>query len=259
MTKFLASVALALLVMVGRTAAQGVPSIETLSDPDKYYPEVVGPMLDAALARNDLPEVFRLMKETDRRPTGVRFMLTWLQEHIQNGDTIWLTQQFAIIQWNIGLTDGPANPAIEKEYKTRGVFSLVDTMVQIIVEGARCDDMTAWQAHWRQSAGETAIWQYAATLPEDLRRHAAAEALRFESEVSPKRKDDAFLCSGGMDSMTAGAPTHDPRLPGTTYNMTPDPNYQPKFVAAEVWRKRQADARARLPALVAKLLSLPPG
>lgn len=221
------------------------------------------PVMDEALERRDIPFLENKIKEIMPIVGGPDFLLSWFISHLNEGDTFWIGEQLAILAWKIGVVSENLNTQGSNLFKTRAVVAAINVLVQIKVEGARCDDATAWQAKWDAVMSQRPLWQFAGSLSATDRRSIITGAIATEERLAPRRRNDAILCIGGLDTigkaLADGAPATAstvPGLPGRTITLAIDPKDQPKFAPEEIWRKRQGDIRKTLPALLSAVLQV---
>jgi hypothetical protein len=138
-------------------------------------------------------------------------------------------------------------------------------MELIQVDGVKCQDQSAPGHRLDQLIfGFRPIFQYAATLPDQERVSIIRAVLKLEQVTLPLRRDDEFLCRGGMSDMAAALKRQgDKPLPksppqpgqiGESVEVPADPDYRPQFVAKDVWLPKQEAMRAKMPERLAQIL-----
>ncbi len=142
----------------------------------------------------------------------------------------------------------------------------------IAIDGTRCEDSSAPSHHLDQLVfSRHTLWVYALSLPESDRAKLWNLALTIEQGTQSVRREDKYLCSGGLDEMNASfaalgnkpltlapIPPSPGQLLGHQYVVTPPANFQPGFLKPELWRAKQDELRKQMPTILKRLLTAPP-
>ena len=90
-------------------------------------------------------------------------------------------------------------------------------------------------------------------------------AIQMEGLTAPMRKDDDYLCRGGLTEIQAGLKKYGdnslrevPTPPGgvgKTMEVKTDPDFKPEFLGKEAAASKQAELRAKMPDILKNLVS----
>jgi hypothetical protein len=221
--------------------------------------------MNAALESGDIATLQSKVSELTAIPGGPDFLLSWFIGRFNAGGSFWINTQLSKLAWNIGVEAQSLNQQGAALFKTRAVVAGINALAQIRMEGTRCEDPTAWQAHWDALLSARPLWEFATTLPVTGRQSIVSGAMATQEKIAPLRRNDAPLCTGGLDSIGKALENPNivermgaaPGLPGRTVVLSVDPKEQPNFVPEQVWRQRQQEVRKTLPALLASVLQIP--
>ena len=216
--------------------------------------------LDRLLARKQylrLGEILRSAKRLD----DVILNMNWESMKMRSGETAFINFAYAWDLWRVA-SSLRGNEAAE--LKATAVMVFVHAMALIQLDGAKCQDPSAPGHRLTQLITTFPhIWKHAATLSDAERTRTIAVALTLERVTAPRR-DDEFVCQGGMDEMLDALARHgDKPLPpsraqlghiGKTEEVPSNPHYRPRFVPQEVWLPEQARIRAEMPKRLGELL-----
>lgn len=132
----------------------------------------------------------------------------------------------------------------------------------IVIDGAKCEDRSAPDNRVHQLLSlNAATFSFLKSRPAELKENLVTTALAFEKKTAPMRRDDDLLCRDGMDQMKAGlergtqreVPTPPGHI-GRTVDVTPPPDWAPKFVPPQTYVPIQSGARATMRETLLKLI-----
>ncbi len=220
--------------------------------------------LDTMLRQKDFARlVARLRGVRSAQEAGLD--LNWEQTRLYDGAGFLIALSYMQNLWRLGA----AMPDDSGEgLKGSAGMMFLYAVDLVALDGTRCADASA-PGHRRDQlfAQSLPIIAYLRALPRAARMTSATVSLNIEAATAPLRADDDILCSGGLAEITTGLKAQGakpleqtPNAPGTigkTYSVPPAPGYEPQFVAADVWRPKQAAARHALPASLTRLLTVP--
>jgi hypothetical protein len=202
--------------------------------------------LDELLWSKDYSKLGQALNSTrlDRR-------LDWLKDRLLGGGTVFLAPHYVNALWMAGVREGETNPNKDMRV-TAGLIALYALQVMSI-DGARCEDSSA--------PGDRAVQfltnfrpvnDHLRKQPIETRLKVVDVALKMERSTAPKRKDDDWLCRGGLAEMAARARAAKPveappRVKGVReFYYPPAPGWSPKFLPSEKYALRQEQIRASM-------------
>jgi hypothetical protein len=213
--------------------------------------------LDRLYAAGQYKAVARAMF-APRAEAQARAVLNWAQARLQAGAPHLIGVAYGDLLWQIG--EGQRNEPL----RTEAALVLVSTILAVAADGAKCADTEAADMRVRQIlAARAALLHYARNLPQERRVRLRNEALALEQSLAARRPPDDEICMAGPRELgrqleTPGTVAREqPLRPGTvarTVDIEPGPTYRPQYLSPERWHARQAQVRARFPALLDQLV-----
>lgn len=204
--------------------------------------------LDELLGSKDYSRLGQALNST---PLNRR--LDWLKDRLMSGGTVFLAPHYVNALWMAGVRVGETNP--DKDMRvTAGLITLYALQVMSI-DGARCEDSSA--------PGDRAV-QFLTSFrpvndhlrkqPIETRIKVVDVAMKMEWSTAPKRKDDDWLCRGGLADMAARVQSTKPVVSGPPPGVKgiklsvypPAPGWSPKFLPSEKYAPRQEKIRASM-------------
>jgi len=214
--------------------------------------------LDALLAARNWEGLVTAFESVRSDESSVR-ALDWLDARINAGGGSLLGFLYSRALWDIGSAQNVNDP--DKDLRFRAGLMVLYTLQLIIIDGTKCADQSAPGHRLDQlMAGYGPVLQYLKTKNAKFKAKVI-DAIALEKRTAPLRKDDDWLCRGGLEEMTAGieagrtkqVPTPPDQL-GTTVVVDPPPDYAPKFVAPEKYKPIQEKARSEIRSGLLKML-----
>src|SRR5262249_3252937 len=189
--------------------------------------------------------------------------LDWLDARINSGGGSLLGFLYSRALWDIGSAQNVNDP--DKDLRFRAGLMVLYTLQLIIIDGTKCADQSAPGHRLDQlMAGYGPVLQYLKTKNAKFKAKVI-DAIALEKRTAALRKDDDWLCQGGLEEMMAGieagrtkqVPTPPDQI-GTTVVVEPPPDYVPKFVAPEKYKPLQEKARSEIRSGLLKMLQYTP-
>ena len=220
--------------------------------------------LDRQWAGQDLAKLVpRLRSVSD--PRVVLQDLNWERARIFEGAGFIMAYAYMSDLWRLGSS---MTPPVGDQLKQSASMVFAYSLDLVALDGVKCSDPSApGHRHDQLMFQNMELIKYLAGLPRATRMAIGTLSLAVEKATEPLRKDDEVLCGNGMDQMTASLKAmgnislpQAPAAPGSvgkTILVPAPPGYRPSFEPAEVWRPKQAELRARMPALLTRILAVP--
>lgn len=198
-----------------------------------------------------------------RVDTAVRLQ-NWLHTRIvSTGGALLLDLVYIRNLWLAGNAKKIDDP-VKDPLVNAGAMALY-TYAIIIIDGSKCEDVSAPESrrmHLLTDYGEAL--RFLKGRPASVKSTAVDAAISLEEMTAPVRKDDDLICRAGMAQIMAGLERgtqqeipNRPGVPGRSIGVTPPPDWAPKFASPEVYKPKQAEARAMMPELLHNLMGLP--
>lgn len=198
---------------------------------------------------------------------SISLNMNWQRLRLQAGASSFVNYGYMFSLFRLGASVPDASLPEEKksaaELKKTAVVILLYTYELITLDGTKCKDVSAPERHL-QTLFKTFgyVLSFAASLSDADVDMVVKAALRMEHLTAPWRGNDDFLCRGGVAELQSGVqkgtvrevPTP-PGSVGKTMEVTPDPAYQPEFVDRDIWKPKQDQIRATMPATLAKVVA----
>jgi len=214
--------------------------------------------LDALLAARNWEGLVTAFESVRSDESSVR-ALDWLDARINSGGGSLLGFLYSRALWDIGSAQNVNDP--DKDLRFRAGLMVLYTLQLIIIDGTKCADQSAPGHRLDQlMAGYSTVLQYLKTKNAKFKAKVI-DAIALEKRTAALRKDDDWLCQGGLEEMMAGieagrtkqVPTPPDQI-GTTVVVEPPPDYVPKFVAPEKYKPLQEKARSEIRSGLLKML-----
>jgi hypothetical protein len=186
--------------------------------------------------------------------------MNWLGTRLDAGGGLMLGIVYARDLWGVGLSQQVDDPAKDMRL-TAGVITLY-TYQLIVIDGAKCADRTAPGHRIEQLfSGRGATLAFLKKQPPEIKARIVDGALALEKKTAPLRQEDDLICRDGLEQMKAGlerGQQHDVATPpgqiGRTVAVAPPADWVPKFVAPEIYKPLQDNARAGMKASLLTLV-----
>jgi tetratricopeptide (TPR) repeat protein len=217
--------------------------------------------LDALLAAKDWNGLGAAISRASNDEALERAM-NWLRSRLDAGGSSFLGFLLAKDLWAIGSSGKIDDP--DKDPRVSAGMIFLYTLELITIDGVKCEDRSALGNRTDQL-----FMNYAPTLaylkaePAEVKAKAVDLAIELEQRTAPLRKDDDFICRGGMTEMIAGLKAGTPHeVPdtgghiGKTFGVAPPPDWAPKFAAPENYKPIQDQMRAEMKSHLAELVGL---
>jgi hypothetical protein len=208
--------------------------------------------LDALLAKNDYNGVIKALGQT---PAQLR--ADWLSSRLLRGESVFLAFPYINALWLSGEAQKVADPKTDQRVSA-GLILFYAYQV-IVVDGARCEDQSAPANRRTQLlTGFRPVFKYLATQSADIQKTVLNTSTKMEEKIAAARRNDHFLCSGGVAETTAileqtrpGATVGDllKEAQGSGKIVMPSATVPlPKFIALGSFEPQQAKMREQLQA-----------
>lgn len=211
----------------------------------KLLAEATLPSLAMPADRDQLDDMVRqgrtpdLTKRLTSITTGEQLNqdLNWERAAMLKGGGVVIPLIYLQDLWRAGVSAPP--PSGDDAKRTAGMI-LLYILALIEVDGTQCGDQTAPNSHFLQiSAQGQPILAYMRTIPAAQRMSIGTMALWLESATALVRSTDETLCQGGQEE------TANRGVAG----------YKPRILSQEAWKPKRAEIRAKMPAVLTRLLS----
>lgn len=215
--------------------------------------------LDALLEAGDWKGLGAALMPATRDEALTRAM-AWLHRRIDSGGGSFLGFVYARDLWGLGSALNGNDPM--KDMRVTAGLIVLYTFELIRIDGAKCEDRSA-PGH----RVDLLLINYQPTLayvkakPADLKASIVGLAIAMEKHTAPLRKDDNWLCRGGLAEMRAGIETGTtkevptpPGYYGETRAIEAPPNWTPKFLAPETYKPVQDQLRSEMKSSLLKLV-----
>ncbi len=227
--------------------------------------------LDEALARRDWAYLGEATRNVGTLQNAMK-LLNWERYQIYRGSGYNVAYMYsstlttAANSYDKAAAQDPRLAPTARGFRQAALAQLLYTYAVLAVDGVRCADPTAPQAHRDQITGFTRDLRFSITqfLPQD-RFSVLTAALKQEELLAPVRDPDPDLCRGGLDDLGEALESHpdratttgpQPGYPGTNVIVPIDPTRPPKYSDRAEWLTRQQKARAGLPDALGAIISL---
>lgn len=255
------------------------PQVEALRDKLGHTvldtPGVVMPdnrqALDAALVRRDWAYLGEATRNVGSLENALK-LLNWERYQTYRGAGYNIAYMYsstlttAANSYDKAAAQDPKFGPTARGFRQAALAQLFYTYAVLSVDGVRCADPTAPQAHHDQISSFTEDLRRSADKLSVQERVGAIEAaLRQERELAPVRDLDPDLCRGGVAELNAALTAHpdrttttgpQPGYPGTNITIPVDPNQPPAYSDGAQWAARQQAARDDLIDPLAALIGM---
>jgi hypothetical protein len=214
--------------------------------------------LDAALARGDWGFLGRTVRDPGSAENMMR-LANWERYQTYRGGGYNVAYMYvstlamAANSYDKAAAKDPSFAPMANGLRRGALAQLLYTYAVLSVDGVRCADPTAPQAHRDQISRFTQELNRstdALSIPERL--GAIEAAMRQERELAPVRDLDPQLCRGGVAELTAALTAHpdrttttgpQPGYPGANVMVPIDPSRPPAYSDSAQWAARQQTVR----------------
>ncbi|WP_426031742.1 hypothetical protein [Caulobacter sp. DWP3-1-3b2] len=227
--------------------------------------------LDAAMARRDWAYLTSVVRDPGSAENMMR-LLNWERYQTYRGGGYGVTYMYvttlamAANSYDKAATKDPSFAQTARGLRMGALTQLLYTYAVVAVDGVRCADLTAPQAHRDQIAGFTDELRLSVNqLSHEERVTVLMAAVRQEQELAPVRDADPDLCRGGLDDLGDALESHrekgtttgpHPGYPGTTVSVPIDPASPTKYSDRALWTVRQEKVRDGLPDALGALIGM---
>ncbi len=224
--------------------------------------------LDRLLDGRHFAELTAEMRKLATTPMGVNQLLSWQQYRVFTGGGYWISKQYSVTLWNVGLANARGGLPDADAFKKTAVRYGLYTMAVVNIDSARCHDRSAGPKHWDRLMRDTEdLWAYAKTMPVPEREHLVDYVWGMEVNLAPLRAKDDDLCRYGDEELAAAMAgnnldkikdcTQVPGLPGKTCDIHMPADYKPQYIDDIQTFLSQLQLRVALPDVFRDLLGLP--
>lgn len=208
------------------------------TQPGFFFPENRGE-LDRLLDGRHFAELTTAMRTMGTTAKGTEGLLNWQVYRVMTGGGFWITNQYAITLWNVGLANARGGGPSPDGFKGNAVRYALYSMAVIEIDSLSCQDRTAGPKHRERLLQRNAeLMAYAKTMPLPLRQKLLQIVPDMEMTLAPLRPQDDDLCRYGDEEFLAamGDKKLDdftdckqvPGLPGKTCDIVMPQSYTPK-------------------------------
>jgi hypothetical protein len=260
-------------------SAKSDPQVEALRDKLGQSvlakPGVVLPdnhtQLDKALAKRDWAYLAGVVRDPGSADNMMR-LLNWERYQTYRGGGYGVTYMYvstlamAANSYDKAAAKDPSFAPTAHGLRLGALSQMLYTYAVLAIDGERCADPTAPQAHRDQIAQFTNELRVSVNqLSRQERLDVLMAAVRQEQELAPVRDLDPELCRGGLDDLGATLEAHperatttgpQPGYPGTNVLVPLDPDRPPAYSDRAQWAARQKAVRDKLPDTLGAIIGM---
>ena len=217
------------------------------------------PALDAMLAAQDWKGLGEALNNPKDSATFTKNM-DWLHAKVAAGEGYLLSFMYMKYLWTVGNSSNTSDPGHDMRM-TAGFMALYNYEL-IVIDGAKCADPSAAGTRLDQLfLHGRDVFSFLKKQTPEWKAKLVEIAIAYEKNTAPRRKEDMYLCGGGLDAIRAGlehgqqqqVPTQPGHI-GTTVAVEPPADWSPKFLTPDIYTPMQDRARAGMRERLLKLM-----